>query len=311
MRDISNNWYRLAVMFIILIAASLFVPRFASYPNMLNLTRQVFLLCLLAYGISISMLVAGLDLSIGSVAAFSSCLAASRIANGEVVLGILIGLAVASVLGFVNGVLIANLKVPDFIMTFSMMYIARGLALTYTQGESIYGFPSRFTFIGKSFVGPVPVPAIISFSVLLALYWLMTKTTFGRTTYAVGVSKDAARFSGLSVKKNLIQVYTLSGLLSGLAGLVFIARFNSADANLGPLWPLDGIAVCVIGGFTFFGGEGNVLSLILGAVVMAIIKNCTNLLGIPPRSQDFLNGFVIILAVAIDQYFRKRRGTLS
>jgi ribose transport system permease protein len=310
MRNLSYNWYRIAVVFIILAAASLLVPRFASYANLLNLTRQVFLLCLIAYGICLSMLVAGLDLSIGSVAALSSCLAATWIAKGDVVIGILIGLAAATFLGLVNGLLISGLKVPDFIMTFSMMYIARGLALTYTQGESVYDFPRSFTWIGKSFVGPIPMPAVISFVVLLALYWLMTKTAFGRTTYAVGVNKEAARFSGLSVKKNLIQVYTLSGFLSGLAGLVFIARFDSADANLGPLWPLDGIAVCVIGGITFFGGEGNVLGLLLGGLVLAVIDNCVDLLGIPPRFQDFLGGFVIILAVAIDHHVR-RRGSKS
>jgi ribose/xylose/arabinose/galactoside ABC-type transport system permease subunit len=153
----------------------------------------------------------------------------------------------------------------------------------------------------------VATPAIISLAVLVGLYLLMTKTTFGRTTYAVGVSKDAARFSGLSVARNLVQVYTLSGFLAGLAGVVFIARFNSADANLGPLWPLDGIAVCVIGGITFFGGEGNILGLLLGGLVMAVINNCVNLLGIPPRFQDFFVGFVIILAVAVDHYFRTRK----
>jgi ribose/xylose/arabinose/galactoside ABC-type transport system permease subunit len=142
---------------------------------------------------------------------------------------------------------------------------------------------------------------------MILLYLLMTKTTFGRTTYAVGVSKDAAEFSGLSVPKNLIQIYTLSGFMAGLAGLVYIARFNSADANLGPLWPLDGIAVCVIGGVTFFGGEGSILGLLLGGIVMAVINNCVNLLGIPPRFQDFFVGFVIILAVAIDHYTKTRK----
>jgi ribose transport system permease protein len=145
---ISTNLYRIGLAALILAAACIFVPRFASYPNMLNLIRQVFLLCLIAYGIALSMLVAGLDLSVGSVAALSSCLAATMISNGNVILGVLVGLSVGALLGLVNGLLIANLKLPDFIMTFSMMYIARGLALTYTQGESIYGFPKSFTWIG-------------------------------------------------------------------------------------------------------------------------------------------------------------------
>jgi len=304
---VSYQVYRILAVVIIVVGAGLMVPRFASYANLLNLTRQVFLLTLIAYGISLSMLVAGLDLSVGSVAALSSCLAATFISEGNVLLGIAVGLAVGTLCGLFNGFLIAKLKLPDFIMTFSMMYIARGLALTYTQGESIYGFPGRFTWIGKSFIGPIPMPAIFSVIIMLLLYFLMTRTTFGRTTYAVGVSKPAAEFSGLSVSKNLIQIYGLSGFLAGLAGLIFIARFNSADANLGPLWPLDGIAVCVIGGVTFFGGEGNILGLLLGGIVMATINNCVNLLAIPPRFQDFFVGFIIILAVAVDHYTKTRK----
>jgi ribose transport system permease protein len=304
---ISYQVYRILAVLVIFAAASLIIPRFASYANILNLTRQIFLLTLIAYGISLSMLIAGLDLSVGSVAALSSCLAATLISKGNVIWGIGAGLTVGTICGLLNGFLIAKLKLPDFIMTFSMMYIARGLALTYTQGESIYGFPDSFTWIGKSFIGPIPMPAIFSLIVMVSLYFLMTRTTFGRTTYAVGVSKEAAKFSGLSVSKNLIQIYGLSGFLAGVAGLIFIARFNSADANLGPLWPLDGIAVCVIGGVTFFGGEGNILGLLLGGIVMATINNCVNLLGIPPRFQDFFVGFVIILAVAIDHYTKSRR----
>lgn len=302
----SYQFYRIIVMLFIFILAILFVPRFASYTNVLNLIRNVFLLTLIGYGMSLTMLIGGLDLSIGSVAALSSVLAATIIARGDVLLGILVGLFIGSLIGFLNGLLIAKLKLPDFIMTFSMMYIARGLALTYTQGQSIYNFPKTFTWIGKSFIGPIPMPAIISIIVLIILYFVLRRTVFGRTLYAVGVSKKAAHFTGLSVSRKQIQVYAMSGLIAAMVGLVYISRLNSADANLGNLWPLEAIAVCVIGGVTFAGGEGNVLGLLLGGIVMAIISNCINLLGIPPRFQDFFIGFVIILAVAIDHYTKKQ-----
>jgi ribose transport system permease protein len=296
-------------LLIIVIAAYLLVPRFLSYTNVINLVRQTFLLTLIAYGMALSMLIGGLDLSLGSVAALSSVLAATFISQGNVILGIGVGLSVGGACGLLNGLLIARFKLPDFIMTFSMMFIARGLAMTYTKGESIYGYPKSFLWIGKSFIGPVPAPVIISALLLVLLYFLLNRTTFGRNTYAVGVSKEAARFSGLSVPRKLAQVYTIGGLLAGLAGLIYIARLNSADAEMGFMWPLEAIAVCVIGGISFAGGEGNILGLVLGGIVMAIINNCLNLLGIPPRFQDFFVGFVIILAVTIDHYSKRREAT--
>jgi ribose transport system permease protein len=252
------------------------------------------------------MLVAGLDLSIGSVAALSSCLAASLIVKEYVLLGVLAGLLVGALGGMLNGVMIAKLKLPFFVMTFSMMFIARGLALTYTQGTSIHGFPKSFTWLGKSFLGPIPMPVILTAVVIGLLHQVLTKITFGRITYAVGANAEAARFSGLAVDRNLIQVYALSGLLASLAGLVYIARLNAADADLGMMWPLEGIAVAVIGGIAFSGGEGNILGLILGGIVMAVVGNCVNLLGLPARFQDFFIGFVIILVVLIDHAIQKR-----
>jgi ribose transport system permease protein len=300
---------RVAAVVAILAAAWAFVPRFGTESNLINLLRQAFLLALIASGVSLSMLVAGLDLSIGSVAALSSCLAASVIVEGHVALGALVGLLGGTVGGVLNGVMIAKMKVPFFIMTFSMMFIVRGVALTYTQGTSIHGFPASFTWIGKSFLGPIPMPVVIGAAVIGLLQLVLTKTTFGRITYAVGANAEAARFSGLAVDRNLVQVYGLSGLLAGLSGLIYIARLNAADADLGMMWPLEGIAVAVIGGIAFSGGEGSVLGLILGGIVMAVVGNCVNLLGLPARFQDFFIGFVIILVVLVDHATQRRRKT--
>ncbi len=301
-----HQFNRLIALAVIIGAAYLLVPRFLSYTNIVNLVRQTFLFTLISYGMALSMLVAGLDLSVGSVAALSSCLAATFIAQGNVLWGVLAGLSVGGLCGLVNGLLVAGFKLPDLIMTFSMMFIARGLAMTYMQGESIYGYPKSFTWVAKSFLGPIPAPVIVSALLMAILYLLLNRTTFGRATYAVGAGKEAARFSGLSVPRKLIQIYTISGLLAGLSGLIYIARMNSAEAEMGVLWPLEAIAVCVIGGISFTGGEGNILGLLLGGIMMAIINNCLNLMGIPSRFQDFFVGFVIILAVAIDHYSKRR-----
>lgn len=302
----TRSLYRMGAVAVILAVAWILVPRFATESNLINLLRQASLLALVATGVSLSMLVAGLDLSIGAVAALSSCLAATVIVQDHVVLGVLAGLAMGAVSGLLNGVMIAKLKLPFFIMTFSMMFIIRGIALTYTQGTSIHGFPGRFTWLGKSFVGPIPMPVVIGAAVLGLLHLVLTKTTFGRITYAVGANAEAARFSGLAADRNIIQVYALSGLLASLSGMIYIARLNAADADLGMMWPLEGIAVAVIGGIAFSGGEGNILGLVLGGVVMAVVGNCVNLLGLPARFQDFFIGFVIILAVLIDHLTQKR-----
>ncbi|OGB91295.1 MAG: hypothetical protein A2Z31_04465 [candidate division NC10 bacterium RBG_16_65_8] len=298
--------YRVAAVAAILAVVWIFVPRFGTESNLINLLRQAFLLALVSTGVSLSMLVAGLDLSIGAVAALSSCLAATLIVQGYVGPGILAGLAIGALAGMLNGIMIAKLRLPFFIMTFSMMFIIRGLALTYTQGTSIHGFPRSFTWLGKSFLGPIPMPVVVGAVVLGLLHILLTKTTFGRITYAVGANAEAARFSGLAADRNLIQAYALSGVLASLSGLIYIARLNAADADLGMMWPLEGIAVAVIGGIAFSGGVGNILGLILGGIVMAVVGNCVNLLGLPARFQDFFIGFVIILVVLIDHVTQKR-----
>lgn len=310
MRPSTRSLYRLGAVALILGAAWIFVPRFGTEANLINLLRQAFLLALVSTGVSLSMLVAGLDLSIGAVAALSSCLAATLIDQGQVSLGLLAGVGVGVLCGALNGIMIAKLKLPFFIMTFSMMFIIRGLAMTYTQGTSIHGFSRSFTWLGKSFLGPLPMPVVLGTAVLGLLYLLLTKTTYGRTLYAVGANAEAARFSGLPVDRTLIQTYGLSGLLASLSGLIYIARLNAADADLGMMWPLEGIAVAVIGGIAFSGGEGNILGLVLGGIVMAVVGNCVNLLGLPARFQDFFIGFVIILVVLID-HLTQRRGTAA
>jgi len=299
--------YRVLVMAFFVLLAVVFVPRFASPGNLLNLVRNISLLCLMGCGMALSMLIGGLDLSIGSVAALSTVLGATIISGGNIFLGVAATLLMGGAMGLLNGFMIARFKLPDFIMTFSMMYIARGLALTYTQGQAIYNLPDAFTWIGKGSLGPVPMPIVFAFLALLVLLFVLRRTTFGRGIYAVGSSHKAAQYTGISVANKQMIVYLVSGILAALVGLVYIARLNSANADLGQSWPLDAIAVCVIGGMSFAGGEGNILGLLIGGTVMGIIGNCINLLGVPSRFQDFCVGFVIIVAVAADHYGKKRQ----
>lgn len=303
----STYLYRLLGVFLILLVASLLVPRFLHINNISNLIRQIFLLTLISYGVSLSLLIKGIDLSVGAVAALSTCVAANFISNGNVAFGIIAGLLMGGLCGFANGILITKFMIPDFITTFSMMYIARGLAFTYTKGGSIYSFPKVFTNFGKGFIGSVPVPVVISIFLMIILYFILKKTVFGKEIYATGVNKKAAIYSGVRTDRVIIKVYTIAGILAGLAGLVFIARLNSADAVLGETWSLQAVAACIIGGITFEGGKGSVLGLIIGALVISVINNCINLLGIPSRFQDFFLGFMIICVVSLDYYMKKRK----
>lgn len=297
--------YRVVLALAVIALASLFVDRFTAFSNLLNILRQIALLSIVSYGMALTLLIGGIDLSIGSVAALGTVLGGTLVASGNVVGGILLCLVTGALAGATNGFMISRFKIPDFIMTFSMMYIARGAALTYTRGVSFYGYPKLFLWIGKGAIGPVPVPVVLSAALLLALYFLLRRTVFGRYLYAVGANKRAALYTGMNVRRKTVHVYMISGVIAAVAGLVFIARLNSADAELGQMWALEAIAVCVIGGVSFSGGEGDILGLLLGAVVMAVISNCINLLGIPPRLQDFFTGFVIVAAAAADHYLER------
>ena len=216
-------------------------------------------------------------------------------------LGIAAALFAGLACGLVNGVLVTVGRIPPFIATYGMLWIAFGLGYVFMKGEVIYGLPEGFRFIGAGFVWGIPVPVIVAVALLAALHFLLHKTVLGRAIYAIGGNPDAARLSGMPVTRRLITVYGLSGLLSGFAALVVIARINAADSSLGEDLLLPAIAAVCLGGTSLFGGVGGIMGTAVGSVILALIVNGINLLGVQTFWQNAVMGTIILISVLVDQ----------
>lgn len=203
--------------------------------------------------------------------------------------------------------MIARTGLPPFIITLGAMSILRGLALITSDGRPVYGLPAAYSQYIAGWIGPIPIPVIIAVALAIIVHFVLTHTRFGRNVYALGGNPTAAWLSGINVKRHLALTYGLAGLIAGLIGVVLTARLASAEPLAGVGWELQGIAATVIGGTSFFGGEGSVFGTVMGALIMGVIVNALNLLNIQSYYQQVVTGAVIILAVLVNQYFRKGR----
>ena len=292
---------RVIALALLIIALTLISPYFLTWPNFINVLRQASLQFLMSAGLTIVILTAGIDLSIGAVLGLSACITAALIAQGYVVFGIAAGLAAGLACGLVNGVLVTAGRIPPFIATYGTLWIAFGLGYVFMKGEVIYGLPAEFRFIGTGFVWGIPVPVLVAAALLAALHFLLQKTVLGRAIYAIGGNPDAARLSGMPVTQRMIMIYGLSGLLSGFAALVVIARINAADSSLGEDLLLPAIAAVCLGGTSLFGGVGGIMGTAVGSIILALILNGINLLGVQTFWQNAVMGTIILLSVFVDQ----------
>jgi ribose transport system permease protein len=256
---------------------------------------------------------AGIDLSVGSVVGVSGVIAALLMVNNNMnpVLASAIALVVSLAIGVVNGLLITLGSLPPFIATLGMLGAARGIAYILTNGTQIFGMPASFIALGSGLVGPLPIPVIVLALVALAGHVILSRTRLGAYAYAIGSNPDAARVSGVDVRKYLILVYAICGLLSGLAGLVLAGRISIGAPASGLGYELDVIAACVIGGTSLFGGEGTILGTIIGTFLIGVVRNGSDLLNISTFYQQVIIGVVIWLAVFWDQYRRRRLAAAS
>ena len=221
--------------------------------------------------------------------------------TGSPLLGAATGIACGTVIGLANGALVTALRIPSFIATYGMLWIAFGLGYIFMKGEVIYGLPERFRFVGAGFLWGIPVPVIVAAALLTAMHVLLHKTVLGRAIYAIGGNPDAARLSGMPVTRRLITVYGLSGLLSGFAALVVIARINAADSSIGEDLLLPAIAAVCVGGTSLFGGVGGIMGTAVGSVILALIINGMNLIGVQTFWQNAVMGTIILISVLLDQ----------
>jgi ribose transport system permease protein len=298
----------LFVLIALCVILSIVAPRFLTLRNVTNVVRQFSVIAIMSVGMTYVIITAGIDLSVGSIIALSGCMTAWFLVEGYPIwLSVLIGLALGTLTGIVNGLLIVKVRLAPFIATLGTMGIARGVVLALTMGYPIQPFPEAFEVIGRGYLGPIPIPVVIMTVVVIAGHIFLSRTTIGRYIYYVGSNPTAARLSGLNVGRILILVYTAAGLLSGLAAVVLVSRLTSAQSNMGTGWELDAIAAVVIGGTSLAGGEGSVLGSLIGAALMGVIKNALILLGVNVYWQSVVIGIVIVLAVALDAWRQSRR----
>ena len=293
--------FRLLAVAVLCAGLSVASDAFATVPNLMNVLRQAALLFFMASGLTLVVLTAGLDLSVGANIGLAACLAGTALkSTGEPALAIAIALGVGAGVGLLNGVLVAFLRIPSFIATYGMLWILHGLTYYYMAGSTVYGFPRGFRQFGNGFLLGVPVPVWIMAGSLLLLAGFAGRTVWGQQVYAIGANPVAARLSGIPVRRRLITVYTLSGLTAGLAALVFLARLNSAEADIGESLTLPAIAAVLIGGASLFGGVGTLFGTFVGTLLLTLVLNGMNLLQIDARWQPLVTGVIIVAAVWID-----------
>ena len=284
---------------------ALLSDRFLTVNNAVNVLRQSTINGIIAVGMTFVILTAGIDLSVGATLALSTVVTANLLQQEiPVLLAVLIGLALGAALGFVNGLIITKTRVPPFVATLGMMTVARGLALTYTQGRPITGLPDAFRFIGTGSLGPIPMPIVIAGLTFLVGWIVLNRTKMGEYIFAIGNNPVAARYAGIATDGYTTFVYVLAGFLSALAGMILVARLNSAQPTAAIGYEFDAIAAVVVGGTSFAGGEGSLGGTLLGVLVIAVINNGLNLLNVSSFYQPVVTGIVIALALLIYRAIR-------
>lgn len=291
-------------LLLIVIIISIMSPNFLTLNNLLNVLRQVSINALIAFGMTFVILTGGIDLSVGSILALTGAVTAGLMSGGmDPLLAMFLGLLLGAVLGAINGVIIAKGKVAPFIATLATMTIYRGLTLVYTEGKPISGLgdSQAFQLLGKGYFFGIPVPVITMAITFGILYFILKKTTFGRRVYAVGGNEEASRLSGISVDRIKIYVYALTGMLAALAALILTSRLNSAQPTAGNMFELDAIAAVVLGGTSLTGGRGWIVGTLIGALIIGVLNNGLNLIGVSSFFQQVVKGAVILVAVLLDR----------
>jgi putative xylitol transport system permease protein len=303
--------YGIVLAFLALCVALTFANEFfLTWGNWANVLRQTSINGILAIGMTCVILAGGIDLSVGSVLALSGMVAGSLVTGihaHNALIGILAGVACGGAIGSVNGLLVSRLSVPPFVATLGMLSVARGLTFIYSDGMPIPNLSPEFRFIGQGDLFHIPMPVAILLAVFGTFYFVLEFTTFGRYVYAVGGSEKSAKTSGIRTRAVVFSVYMISGALAGLAGQILAARTTSALPQAGVSYELDAIAAVVIGGTSLsVGGVGTLVGTLFGALIIGVINNGLDLMGVSSYYQQVVKGIIIVLAVLLDAFTRKR-----
>lgn len=296
-RELRALWMLIAVG----VALSFASPVFATSTNLLNVALATSVTALLAIGQTFVIILAEIDLSVGSVLSFSAAVTALTLRHHSTVTGVVVGLLVGAGIGLVNGLLVAKTRMPSFIVTLAMMSILSGLALQVTQGNPVSVGDYDFQNIGQAQVAGVPVPVWLMAAGFLVFGVILARSRFGRYVYATGDNPEAALLSGIPTDRVKIYAFIISGALAALAGFIITARLSTAEPSAGAGLELEAIAAVIIGGTSLLGGRGNMIGTLVGALILGIIDNGMNLLNVSPFLQSVVKGLVILLAVLLDR----------
>ena len=306
MKGAGKNWIQTYMLIFIVIGLGLVLSvisnNFLTTTNLLNVVRQIAINGILALGMTIVCLTGGIDLSVGSIVAFSGIITAGclRDYNLPTAVIILIAIAVGGLLGLYNGYFVAYWNAAPFVVTLSMMTIARGMTYVYSDGRPISNLPAGFLVLGKGSVLGIPLPTVILILVFVLASVMLTKLKFGRYIYAVGGNEHAAMVSGINVKRIKMMVYVLSGIACGIASIILTARVSAGLPTAGSGYELDAIAATVIGGTSLSGGRGRLWGTMVGAILLGIVNNGLDLLNVSSFYQQIVKGLIILGAILID-----------
>jgi len=292
-------------LLVLIVVVAFLSPIFLTPSNLTNLLRQVSVNALIAFGMTFVILLGAIDLSVGSVLAFSSAIMASLVVNEtNYFIALVAAVLVGAALGMMNGFVITFGKVAPFIVTLATMTVFRGATFIFTDGVPISGISRNnniFQFIGRESVLGIPFPVILMLVVFCLLFILLHKTPFGRKVYAVGGNEKAANIVGVKISKIKILVFTMSGALAALAGVIITSRLGSAQPNAGLSYELDAIAAVVLGGTSLSGGKGRMFGTFIGILIIGVLNNGLNILGVSSFYQEVAKGAVILVAVLLDR----------
>ncbi len=286
----------------IMIVITIIAPTFATGGNLYRVARQISFVAIVALGVFVVILTAGIDLSVGSIVGFSGVICGLALSIGiNPFFSVIIGMGAGFFVGLINGALVSYIGITPFIVTLGMLSMARGTIWVITKGWPIEDIPEAFMGIGQGDFLGIPIPVWIMAVVAVIVHIFLRYTIFGRRIFAIGGNEEATRLSGINVKRIKFFVYGISGLLSSITGIILVARFNSAQTSSGEGWELDAIAAAVIGGTSLMGGSGSVLGVLIGAAIMGVIRNGLVLMRVSAYWQTAIMGLIIVIAAVIDR----------
>ena len=297
----AKSFFALSGLLFLVMMSSVIIPEFRTLGNMMTILRQASTLLILSTGLTAVIITGGMDLSVGAVAAFIGCVCAQLLKmNVPIPVIFPIALFIGAVVGCLNGFMVSVVGLPSFVATYATNWVVKGLSIIVMSGSVIYGLPKGFTTLGVGYIGAFPIIIIFAAVVAILVYVFLQRTIWGRDIYSYGSNAEAAKYSAVNTHRTVFTAFILCSMSAGIGGLLMTARLDAAEAAMGEAYGLQTVAAVVIGGTSMLGGEGGVAGTVVGAILLTVIVNIMNLMGISSSAQPMVMGIVIIVMVLFD-----------